>query len=50
MATHIVMDHTGDTRHSFDVSDERALAKAEERFNKLTRLGFVRRSVPAPVK
>ena len=40
MATHIVMDHTGDTRHSFDASDEQALAKAEERFKKLTGLGF----------
>ena len=40
MATHIVMDHTGDARHSFDASDEQALAKAEERFKKLTGLGF----------
>jgi hypothetical protein len=40
MATHLVMDHTGDTRHSFDASDEQALAKAEERFKKLTGLGF----------
>ena len=29
MATHIVMDHTGDTRHHFDVKDARALAEAE---------------------
>ena len=40
MATQIVMDHTGDTRHYFDAKDSQALAKAEERFKELTRLGF----------
>jgi hypothetical protein len=40
MATQIVMDHTGDTRHSFDAKDTQALAKAEERFKMLTGLGF----------
>jgi hypothetical protein len=40
MATHIVMDHTGDTRHYFDAADTEALSKAEERFKKLTRVGF----------
>jgi hypothetical protein len=40
MATQIVMDHTGDTRHSFDANDARALHKAEERFKELTRVGF----------
>lgn len=40
MATQIVMDHTGDTRHSFNEKDRQALAKAEERFRKLTGLGF----------
>jgi hypothetical protein len=34
------MDRTGDTRHQFDANDEQALAKAEERFNELTGLGF----------
>jgi len=40
MATQIVMDHTGDTRHNFDSDDARALLKAEERFKELTRVGF----------
>jgi hypothetical protein len=40
MATQIVMDHTGDTRHHFDAADIEALSKAEERFNHLTGLGF----------
>ena len=40
MATQIVMDHTGDTRHYFDARDAQALAKAEERFKELTGAGF----------
>ena len=40
MATQIVMDQNGDTRHTFDVSDTKALLRAEERFNELTGLGF----------
>jgi hypothetical protein len=40
MATQIVMDHTGDTRHHFDAKDTKALLKAEERFRELTGLGF----------
>ena len=36
MATQIVMDHTGDTRHYFTVDDTEALLKAEERFRALT--------------
>jgi hypothetical protein len=40
MATQIVMDHTGDTRHHFDANDAKALAKAEERFKELTGGGF----------
>jgi hypothetical protein len=40
MAIQIVMDHTGDTRHPFNPDDAQALAKAEERFKELTRLGF----------
>jgi hypothetical protein len=32
MATQIVMDHTGDTRHNFDAKDAKALSEAEERF------------------
>jgi len=40
MATQIVMDHTGDTRHNFDAKDASAVLKAEERFKKLTGRGF----------
>jgi hypothetical protein len=40
MATQIVMDHTGDTRHYFDVNDVQALREAEERFEELTSDGF----------
>jgi hypothetical protein len=36
----IVMDHRGDTRHSFDANDAEALAKAEERFRELVGQGF----------
>jgi hypothetical protein len=40
MATQIVMDHTGDTRHQFDAADVEALRQAEERFRSLTKVGF----------
>jgi hypothetical protein len=40
MATLIVMDRAGDTRHEFDKEDAAALAKAERRFRKLTGRGF----------
>lgn len=40
MPTQIVMDHTGDTRHHFDATDLEAVARAEERFRKLTGSGF----------
>jgi hypothetical protein len=40
MATQIVMDHTGDTRHHFDAKDSKALAEAERRFKVLTGDGF----------
>ena len=40
MATQIVMDHTGDTRHHFEADDLKALSKAEERFKFLTDAGF----------
>jgi hypothetical protein len=41
MATQIVMDHTGDTRHHFNPNDAEAVAKAERRFKKLTGAGFI---------
>ena len=40
MATQIVMDRTGDTRHNFDATNTEALSKAEERFRELTGAGF----------
>jgi hypothetical protein len=40
MATQIVMDHTGDTRHNFDAADTEALSKADKRFKALTSVGF----------
>jgi hypothetical protein len=40
MASQIIMDHTGDTRHQFDATDSEALLKAEERFRTLTEVGF----------
>ena len=40
MATQIVMDHTGHTRHCFDPNDAQGLANAEKRFIQLTGLGF----------
>jgi len=41
MATQVVMDHTGDSRHQFDPRDSEAVAKAERRFKKLTGAGFI---------
>jgi hypothetical protein len=40
MATQIVMNHTGDTRHNFDPMDMQAIAEAEDRFKELTLFGF----------
>ena len=40
MATQIVMDHTGDSRHFFEQDDPEPLAEAERRFKKLTGQGF----------
>jgi hypothetical protein len=40
MATQIVMDHTGDTRHFFEAKDAQALREAEKRFARLTGDGF----------
>ena len=40
MAIQIVMDHTGDSRHSFNPNEAQELAKAEQRFYKLTKVGF----------
>src|SRR5258706_14984691 len=40
MATQIVMDRTGDTRHNFDAKNADALLRAEVRFRELTGAGF----------
>jgi hypothetical protein len=40
MATQIIMDHNGDTRHNFDAKDAKALVEAERRFKALTGAGF----------
>jgi hypothetical protein len=40
MATQIVMDRTGDSRHAFDRSDEKSLHEAEYRFRSLLRQGY----------
>jgi len=40
MATQIVMDRTGDTRHNFDATNADAVLEAEGRFRELTRAGF----------
>jgi hypothetical protein len=48
MATQIVMDHTGDRRHTFDNRDAEALAAAEQRFRELTGQGFIAATRTAP--
>ncbi|WP_426435545.1 hypothetical protein [Bradyrhizobium genosp. P] len=40
MATLLIMDHTGDSRHYFDPEDSAQLAWAEARFKQLTSDGY----------
>lgn len=40
MATQIVMDHTGDTRHKFDPADSAEVAVAMARFDELMGKGY----------
>lgn len=40
MATHIVLNHHGDSRYEFDANDHEALRKAECRFKELTGAGY----------
>ena len=40
MATQIVIDQSGDTRHHFNATDVKALDEAERRFKSLTGDGF----------
>ena len=46
MAVQIVMDHNGDTRHVFDASNAKELARAEKRFKELTGAASPRRCAP----
>jgi hypothetical protein len=48
MATQIVMDRSGDSRHSFDPGDCAAVAEAERRFMDLTGAGFTAAVRTAP--
>jgi len=48
MPVHLVMDHTGDTRHEFDAADAKAIGEAEARFQELTGLGFTAATRAAP--
>jgi hypothetical protein len=41
MPVQIVMDRYGDSRHFFDAADAQSLAKAEARFTKLLRKGYL---------
>ncbi|MEZ0081505.1 hypothetical protein ABIF72_003979 [Bradyrhizobium japonicum] len=40
MAIQIVMDQSGDTRHSFNPDDTEAVSEAEKRFKALTAVGY----------
>ena len=40
MATLLIMDHTGDTRHYFDPENSEQLAWAKSRFRELTSEGY----------
>lgn len=40
MATQIIMDLNGDTRHDFDAKDVKAVLEAERRFRALMDAGF----------
>jgi len=40
MAVQLVMDHSGDTRHWYDATDEQSLLEAKERFKQLSERGY----------
>jgi hypothetical protein len=40
MAVQLVMDHSGDTRHWYDATNERSLLEARERFRELSERGY----------
>ena len=41
MAIQIIMDRTGDTRHTFDAGDRAAVEEAKSRFTELSEAGFI---------
>jgi hypothetical protein len=41
MPVQVLMDRTGDTRHTFDAGDPAAVEEAEKRFIELTGAGFI---------
>jgi hypothetical protein len=41
MHTLIIMDHTGDSRHSFDPTDLTSVTEARLRFEKLNAAGYI---------
>jgi SOS-response transcriptional repressor LexA len=41
MPLQLVMDHSGDTRHWYDATDERSLSEAKERFRQLAERGYI---------
>ncbi|MBR0694010.1 hypothetical protein [Bradyrhizobium lablabi] len=48
MATLLIMDRTGDSRHHFDPENSEQLAWAEARFRKLTSEGYTAATRKAP--
>jgi hypothetical protein len=48
MAVQIVLDQTGDSRHTFNPDDVQELARAELRFRQLTDRGFTAAVRTAP--
>jgi len=50
MATQVVMDHSGDSRHFFDSADPEAIRRAETLFNDLTAKGYTARRGREPAR
>jgi hypothetical protein len=48
MASQIVMDHTGDTRHQFDAADVKPFIKRRSASGRLPRWASPRRYAPLP--
>jgi tRNA A37 threonylcarbamoyltransferase TsaD len=39
--TQVVMDHNGDSRHYFNTTDDASLGEARDRFQQLTKAGYI---------